>query len=109
MTIEVSVRFAPESEISLRPHQRVGADEARRWLDEQFVALGAEPVRASGKVLIGDKVLAVAAAAGAALFERDAAWAERYAACVVAELGRDTVRVEFQRQFVQSFMRAGIR
>ncbi len=94
MTIEVSVRFAPGTEFSLSPKHPVGNDEARRWLDEQFVALGAEPMRASGKVLIGDKVLAVAAAAGAALFERDAAWADRYAACVVAALGRDVVRVE---------------
>jgi hypothetical protein len=94
MTIEVSVRFAPGREFSLSPRHRIGSDEARRWLDEQFVALGAEPMRASGKVLIADKVLAVAAAAGAGLFESDAAWADRYAASVVAALGRDVVRVE---------------
>ncbi len=94
MTSEVSVRFAPDREVSLSPKEKIGHDDARRWLDEQFVALGAEPMRASGKVLIGDKVLAVAAAAGAAMFERDRAWAERYAACVLAALGRDVVRVE---------------
>lgn len=100
MTIEVSVRFAPDREFILTPRTSVGADEARRWLDEQFVALGAEPMRASGKVLIADKVLAVAAAAGATLFESDAGWAERYAASVVAALGRDLVRVETDTSMV---------
>ncbi len=94
MTSEVSVRFAPGLEFSLSPRLVLGGDEARRWLDEQFVALGAEPMRASGRVLIADKVLAVAAAAGAGQFRQDAAWAERYAASVVAALGRDMVRVE---------------
>lgn len=100
MTIEVSVRFAPDREFILTPKERVGADEARHWLDRQFAELGAEPMRASGKVLIADKVLAVAAAAGAGLFERDAAWANRYAASVVAALGRDTVRVETDTSMV---------
>ena len=34
------------------------ADEARRWLDEQFVANECEPLRPSGKVLTADKVMA---------------------------------------------------
>ncbi|MCL4184870.1 MAG: hypothetical protein KJ011_15630 [Burkholderiaceae bacterium] len=100
MTIEVSVRFAPGREFSLSPKSTVGTEEARRWLDEQFVALGAEPMRASGKVLIADKVLAVAAAAGAALFEGNPAWAERYAASVAAALGRNVVRVETDTSMV---------
>ena len=138
MTIAVSVRFAPGTEFSLSPKLRLGSDEARRWLDEQFVALGAEPMRASGKVLVADKVLAVASAAGGAavrgragggpphppprgggglvvgaymvlggawgggvaLFRRDAAWADRYAASVVAALGRDVVRVETDTSMV---------
>ena len=143
MTIAVSVRFAPGTEFSLSPKLRLGSDEARRWLDEQFVALGAEPMRASGKVLVADKVLAVASAAGgggggragggggppparggppprrgggrgwapyslrggpggggAAGPRRDAAWADRYAASVVAALGRDVVRVETDTSMV---------
>ena len=100
MTIAVSVRFAPGTEFSLSPKLRLGSDEARRWLDEQFVALGAEPMRASGKVLVADKVLAVAAAAGAGQFRSDAAWADRYAASVVAALGRDVVRVETDTSMV---------
>ncbi|HMN63503.1 MAG TPA: hypothetical protein PKB08_00775 [Burkholderiaceae bacterium] len=100
MTIEVNVRFAPGTVFSLSPKLRLGSDEARRWLDEQFVALGAEPMRASGKVLVADKVLAVAAAAGAGQFRSDAAWADRYAASVVAALGRDVVRVETDTSMV---------
>ncbi len=39
------------------------ADEARRWLDEQFVANDCEPLRPSGKVLTADKVMALATTA----------------------------------------------
>ena len=39
-------------------------DLARWWLDEQFTRLGCEPLRPTGKVLIADKVLCVAQAAG---------------------------------------------
>jgi hypothetical protein len=51
-------------------------------------------------VLVADKVLAVAAAAGAGQFRRDAAWADRYAASVAAALGRDVVRVETDTSMV---------
>jgi hypothetical protein len=44
-------------------------------------------------VLIADKILAVASAAGYELFARDAAWAESYAASVTAALGRPVVCV----------------
>ena len=38
--------------------QGMTSEEARRWLDEQFVANECEPLRATGKVLTADKVLA---------------------------------------------------
>ena len=93
MTIAVSVRFARNPELNLKPRQTLGPDAACRWLDGQFRQLGAEPLRASGKVLIADKILAVASAAGYELFARDAAWAESYAASVTAALGRPVVCV----------------
>ena len=69
MQSEVSVQLGRRPGVSFRPDQRGthGARAGRRWLDDQFTALDCEPLRASGKVLLADKVLTVAQAAGAHL------------------------------------------
>lgn len=69
------------------------SDMARRWLDDQFVALDCEPLRASGKVLTADKVLRVTEAAGAALLGRPE-WGDDYAQAVHAALGKPLIRVD---------------
>ena len=96
MRQEVFVRFAHGSEFMLPVAiaQGMTSEEARRWLDEQFVANECEPLRATGKVLTADKVLALAGAAGAARFESDPAWAADYARATLAALGRTVVRVD---------------
>ena len=38
----------------------ISSDEGRRWLDQQFVSLECEPLRATGKVLLADKLVVVA-------------------------------------------------
>jgi len=68
-------------------------EAARTWLDAQFVALGCEPLRASGKVLTVDKVLRVTEGAGPALFA-DEKWAADYASAVYAALGKPMIRVD---------------
>jgi len=95
MTAELSVRFDESHEYQFQfSDVKVAAHApAAEWLDEQFLALGAEPLRASGKVLTADKVLAVARAAGPERF-RDADWGRRFAASALGALGRDIVRVE---------------
>jgi len=95
MTAELSVRFdqSKEFQFQFRDVQVAAHRPALDWLDEQFVALGAEPLRASGKVLTADKILAVAKAAGAARFQ-DHAWGQRFAASALGALGRNVVRVE---------------
>ena len=70
-----------------------GLVQARRWLDEQFVANECEPLRPSGKVLTADKVMALATTVGAAKFA-DPAWANAFAKATVAALGRPTVRLD---------------
>ena len=67
MRHEVVVRFADACEFVLpvAPAEGTSSEAARRWLDEQFVANECEPLRASGKVLTADKVLALAGAVGA--------------------------------------------
>lgn len=66
---------------------------ARAWLDAQFTALDCEPLRASGKVLIVDKVLRVTEAAGPALFA-DGKWAAAYTGAVYGALGKPVIRVD---------------
>lgn len=68
-------------------------DAARAWLDQQFIALACEPLRAGGRVLTADKVLVVTRAAGPALLG-DPKWATEYAAAVSAALGKPMVRVD---------------
>jgi hypothetical protein len=96
MRNEVSVRFAHGREFVLpvAAAEAMPADEARRWLDAQFVANDCEPLRDSGKVLTADKLLAVADAVGPTRFESDAAWAGDYARATLAALGRPMVQVD---------------
>ncbi|HMS07087.1 MAG TPA: hypothetical protein PKD73_15070 [Burkholderiaceae bacterium] len=77
----------------LEEHQPIPHEAARRWLDEQILALDAEPLRASGKILTADKVVVVARAAGAERL-RDPAWGEAFAAAASAALGKPVVRVD---------------
>ena len=67
---------------------------ARRWLDEQFVVNDCEPLRATGKVLTADKVLAIAGTVGRVRFDDDPAWAASYARATLGALGRATAQVE---------------
>ena len=93
MTIEVNVRFAPGTVFSLSPKLRLGSDEARRWLDEQFTQMDCEPLRPTGKLLTADKVVVVAEAAGPKKFA-DAAWALAFARAVTAALGKPLVNID---------------
>lgn len=67
-------------------------EDGRRWLDQEFLRLDCEPLRASGKVLIVDKVVVVAKAAGAQLLG-DAQWLAQFARASVGAVGRPTVVV----------------
>ena len=69
------------------------SEAARQWLDAQFVALECEPLRASGKLLLADKVVVVARDAGADRFA-DAQWGAAFASAVSAALARPTVQVD---------------
>jgi histidinol-phosphate/aromatic aminotransferase/cobyric acid decarboxylase-like protein len=78
-------------EVQPMPH-----DQAREWLDQQFVQLGCEPLRPTGKVLLADKVLAVATAAGQPRFSDEAyrPWAKAFARAVTAVLVKPVVRID---------------
>ena len=76
------------------------ADEARRWLDEQFIANDCEPLRASGKVLTADKLLAIAQAIGRRGFEQDEALRLAFAHAALAALSRSVVRIDVDARSV---------
>ena len=67
--------------------------EARDWLDAQFVQLGSEPLRPTGKLLLADKVLVVARDAGPRLLN-DAEWGPAFARAASAALAKPVVRVD---------------
>jgi hypothetical protein len=95
MRSEVTIRFGTEREfvVSLDGLEPMPADVARWWLDEQFVKHECTPLKATGKVLIADKVLAIPVAVGAQQFE-DVAWARDYGRAAAAALGKSVVRVD---------------
>ena len=95
MQKQISVVLDKDDEFSFHVPEAVplAHDAARAWLDQQFVALDCEPLRASGKVLTADKILVITQAAGKSLFA-DAAWAAAYVAAVSAALGKPMIRVD---------------
>jgi hypothetical protein len=69
-------------------------EHARRWLDERFIAMECEPLRASGKLLTADKVLAVAQALGPQRLNEDEALRLDFARAITAALNRPIVGVD---------------
>jgi hypothetical protein len=69
-------------------------EDARHWLDEQYVKLECEPVNPMGKTLIIDKVLIIAKAVGEKPFAGNDPWAQQFARSAALALGRDTVRID---------------
>ena len=98
MRSEVTVSWGENAthRFDLDEVQPMTHEAARAWLDEQFVALDCEPLRASGKVLMADKVVVVAQGAGQDRFALPghAAWAQAYARAVSAALAKPVVRVD---------------
>ncbi|MBT9503631.1 MAG: hypothetical protein IV092_20480 [Burkholderiaceae bacterium] len=95
MRHEVIVSFGPGEEvgIALDGLEAMSYEEARTWLDQQFLLNECEPMRGSGKVLAVDKILSVANAVGLVAFQNEE-WAQQYARAVSAALSKGQVRVD---------------
>ncbi|MDM4766447.1 hypothetical protein [Pelomonas sp. SE-A7] len=98
MRKEVKLVFGPGKEIDLAvdASEVLSFEASRQWLDEQFVRLGCEPMRGSGKVLVADKILSVAAAAGLEGFQ-DAAFALDYARAASGALSKALLRIDIPK------------
>lgn len=97
MRQELIVQFGPDQRHAVALHadeSPLAPEAARRWLDQEFVANDCEPLRASGKVLTADKVLALAGTVGDRRFTDDPAWAAAFARAALGALARPTVRVD---------------
>ena len=93
--VTVSVNPSQEFQLDTSSLSPMAQDAARRWLDNEFIRLECEPLRASGKLLLADKVGTVAQAAGPAqLSEPD--WFQQFALATQAALGKPIVRIDLQ-------------
>ncbi len=92
---EVSVTLDNNAEFrfDLEHAAPMGNEEARRWLDDEFTRLECEPLRASGKVLLADKVLVVAVAAGQPLLS-DATWLAQFARATHGVLVKPIIHID---------------
>ena len=96
MNTHLRLAYGPRELIVTLPEDEAvwPASEARQWLDEQFTANDCEPLRAMGKVLTADKVVAIAMAIGLDGFEQDESLRLNFARATCAALGRSEVRVD---------------
>lgn len=91
--VTVTLALNEQYRFDLEHSEPMGNEEARRWLDDEFVRMECEPLRASGKVLLADKVLVVAREAGAALLS-DPAWLAQFGRATHAVLGKPIIRID---------------
>ena len=91
--VSVTVDRNQEFRFDLEGHEPMPSDVARRWLDAEFMRLECEPLRASGKVLLADKVLTVARAAGPVLLA-DPDWFQKFARATHGALAKAIVRID---------------
>ena len=95
MRSEVTVTFqnSPLLCLDLNEVQPMPHDVAKQWLDEQFTRMGCEPLRPTGKLLMVDKVLVVAQAAGTQQFA-DPTWAQTFARAASAALAKPMIHID---------------
>ncbi len=105
MNAQVSIRFGPDLTIEFSvpfTSDATAQEGAREWLDRAYDEFGCEPTRPIGKVLLLDKILSIADAAGAKHFQRDSEWGRLYAQAVSSALDRTGVQVDVEGRTVSS-------
>ena len=105
MNAQVSIRFGPGLRIEYSvpfASDAAAQAQARDWLDRTYDQLGCEPIRPTGKVLLLDKILAIADAAGEKLVHQDSEWGKAYAQAMSNALDRTGVEVDVEARTVSS-------
>lgn len=75
-------------------------EDARRWLDDRFVAYECEPTNPLGKVLTRDKLVVLAEAIGARGFEADETLRFEFARAATTLLGSASVHIDVDARTV---------
>jgi hypothetical protein len=105
MNAQVSIRFSRDVTVEFCvpfTSDATAQARARDWLDRTYQEFGCEPARPTGKVLLLDKILGIAEAAGQKHFQRDSGWGELYAQAVTSALDRTGVQVDVEGRTVSS-------
>jgi len=91
--VSVSFNNLPPVRIDLEAQSAMDREEARLWLEGEFLAMECEPLRPTGKLLATDRVVVVAQAAGPAKFA-DATWALAFARAAVTVLSKPVINID---------------
>ena len=97
--VKVLIDESQEFTFELDGLEPMAPDVARWWLDDQFTQMGGEPLRATGKLLLADKVLVVAQAGGAKLLA-DPKWGNDFARAAHTALGKPVITVDLSTMSV---------
>jgi hypothetical protein len=71
----------------------VSVERAQRWFDDEYVRADCEPANPVGKVLLSDKLLGIARAAGPEPFAGQTEWANAFALHAAVLVGRANVTI----------------
>lgn len=93
VTVVFNSRQTLEWPVEVTP-DRQASEAARSWFEKTWEELECEPLRASGKVLLLDKILGVADALGYQVLSGDAARAAEFAHQVALALEKPHVTVD---------------
>ncbi|HUH58555.1 MAG TPA: hypothetical protein VL001_00615 [Candidimonas sp.] len=93
VTVIFNARQSAEIVVEATPGGAASA-AARDWFDATWSRLGCEPMRASGKVLLLDKILGVAEALGSAELSQDTEQGREFAVQAVMALEKQRVNVD---------------
>ncbi|NYT64376.1 hypothetical protein H0A58_00160 [Alcaligenaceae bacterium] len=99
VTIIFNARQSLELSVDIEPGGQASID-ARDWFDASWTELDCEPLRASGKVLLLDKILGVARALGYATLSKDKAFAQEFAMQAALALEKPRVTVDLPNLLV---------
>lgn len=98
----INVVFSPnrDLEIVVDSPPQLNNEQAISWIETKWDDLGCEPLRASGKVLLLDKIIGVTDAIGYRHLSSNQDMANEFAANVAVALEKPTVKIDLIEQTI---------
>ena len=103
MRCVVTIIFGPEQSLEIPVDvvvSEMATMNAREWFEDRWVSLECEPIRASGKVLLLDKILSVTETLGYPLLSQSSDYAEELAIHTALVLKKPLITVDLVDQMV---------